>query len=226
MSETIITVSGSADRHHSPERATVRLSLDLEGPDRQATFDAVRRMHAEVSEELRRLHDPISDAVTRWSAEQVSIWGQRPWNQDGVQLPPVYHASAAVNARFRDFSAMASWLDSAAFRDGVTVASIDWSLTTATRSSLEAETQTDAILSARAKALNYATALGLGSLRVIAVADPGMLGDGGGGAPPAAAAARFASHEMAKSGVGGAIDLTPADVVIRSSVDARFGATA
>jgi uncharacterized protein YggE len=225
MSETIITVTGSADTHHAPERAIVQLTLGFEGSERQQVFEQTRLLHAQTSDSLRALHDPVADAVTRWSADQVSVWGQRPWSQDGAQLPPVYHATTTVRARFRDFAALASWIDSVAFRDGVTVTSVDWGLTSATQSALQAEAQKNAIVSARSKAVSYAEALGLSTLRPIAVADPGMLGDGGGGSTPVGVA-RFASHEMAKSSAGGPLDLTPADVVISASVEARFAATA
>ena len=225
MSETIITVAGYADTHHSPERAVVQLALGFEGPERQSVFEQTRQLHAETSESLRALHGPVADAVTRWSADQVSVWGQRPWNQDGVQLPPVYHATTTVRARFCDFSALATWIDSIAFRDGVTVTSVDWALTAATQAALESDVQQDAIVSARSKAQNYADALGLSTLRPLAVADPGMLGDGGGGSSPVGVA-RFASHDMAKASASGPLDLTPADVVISASVEARFAASA
>ena len=227
MSETIITVTGSADTHHAPERAIVQLALGFEGPQRQDVFEQTRELHAETSESLRALHGPVADAVTRWSADQVSVWGQRPWSQDGAQLPPVYHATTTVRARFRDFAALATWLDSVAFRDGVSVSSIDWTLTSSTQAALQADARRNAIVSAREKAQSYAEALGLSTLRPIAVADPGMLGDGGGnGGSSPVGVARFASHEMATSGSGGPLDLTPADVVVSASVEARFAATA
>ena len=225
MSETIITVTASADTHHAPVRAVVQLTLGFEGADRQDVFEKTRRLHAETSDSLRALHDPVADAVTRWSADQVSVWGQRPWSQDGAQLPPVYHATTTVRARFRDFSALAAWIDSIAFRDGVTVTSVDWALTSATHSALQSDAQKTAIVSARSKAQSYAEALGLSTLRAIAVADPGMLGDDG-RAGSTVSVARFASHEMAKSSAGGPLDLTPADVVISASIEARFAATA
>jgi hypothetical protein len=65
MSETIITVAGYADTHHSPERAVVQLALGFEGPERQSVFEQTRQLHAETSDSLRALHDPVADAVTR-----------------------------------------------------------------------------------------------------------------------------------------------------------------
>jgi uncharacterized protein YggE len=225
MSETLITVAASADTHHAPERAIVQLALGFEGPERQSVFEKTRQLHAETSEGLRALHGPVADAVTRWSADQVSVWGERPWSQDGAQLPPVYHATTSVRARFRDFSVLAEWIDSVAFRDGITVTGVDWALTSATHESLQAEARKTAILSARSKAQSYAEALGLSTIRPIAVADPGMLGDDRAGGAPVGVA-RFAAHEMAKSSGGGPLDLTPADVVISASIEARFAATA
>jgi uncharacterized protein YggE len=226
MSETIITVTGSAEKHHAPERATVTVGLAFDGPDRERVFELTRELHTETTEALRALHDPISDSVTRWNADQVNVWAERPWSQDGAQLALVYHASASVTARFRDFAALASWVEQLALRDGVTVHSVEWSLTTSTRSALTADAQRDAIGAAISKARVFAGALGLSTVRATAVADPGMLRDAA--ATSTAFERGTPMHAMMKAadGRGNTLDLTPADVVIGALIEARFEATA
>ncbi|CAD6000907.1 SIMPL domain-containing protein [Agreia sp. COWG] len=224
MSETIITVTGTASMHRSPERATAALTLGFEGEDKESVLELTKQLHAEVSGGLRALHDPVADAVTRWSADQVSVWGQRPWSPDGTRLAPVYHATTRVTARFRDITALATWVDTVALKDGVTVDSVTWSLTATTDAALVADTQANAIRAARSKAEGYAAALGLSHVRALAVADPGMLTNGEAGGPPVGAL-RLMSHEMGKSS-GPAFDLTPADITISATVDARFAASA
>ena len=226
MSETIITVTGFAEKHHAPERATVTLGLAFDGPDRAEVFELTRALHAETSEALRALHDPISDAVTRWKADQVNVWAERPWSQDGAQLPLVYHASASVTARFRDFASLASWVERTALRDGVTVHSVEWSLTSSTRSTLTADAQQDAIGAAVSKARVFAEALGLSTVRATAVADPGMLGHPADASAPLERASSMHAMMKASDGRASALDLTPADVVISALVEARFEATA
>jgi uncharacterized protein YggE len=223
MTETIITVSGSHEVRHAPQRATISLSLGFDGPKRETVLEQTATLHAEVSARLAELHGAVADAVTRWNAEQVRVWGDRPWNSDGKQLPIVYHAAASVEARFGDFAALASFTDAVALRDGVTVQGISWGLTKATEEELARQAQTGAIRDASAKAQNYAAALGLSAIRAVAVADPGMLSP----EPPSPrggmmmAAAKMFDSSRAQSSP---LDLTPADVVVTAAVEARFEA--
>jgi uncharacterized protein YggE len=223
MNETTISVTGSHELHHAPERATISLTLGFDGPDREAVLEKTGTLHAEVSATLAELHGAVADVVTRWSAEQVRVWGDRPWNADGNQLPIVYHATASVEARFSDFAALGAFLDPIALREGVTVQGIQWGLTKATADELLRTAQTGAIEEASTKAKNYAAALGLTSIRPLAVADPGMLS-------PEPPSPRMMSAMASKSFDSGRssspLDLTPADVVVSAAVEARFEATA
>lgn len=224
MAETTITVHGEFAAWYPAERATVSAAVLTDGADRDDVFaraviasDAVRNL-------LESIHDKLEGPVTWWSSDSVRVWGERPWNNDGKQLAPVFHAAIEFSAKFSEFDAMARWVESAAGIDGVTVSSIGWALTDATRTSAIVEVRSRAVKDAVAKATVFAQSIGLGSVTAIALADPGMLGDpsGGGGGPQPV----FARAAMKSMGIGGTaapeLALKPEQIAVTSAVDARF----
>ena len=222
MSDTIITVQGEYSAWYPAERATVGASVHTEGAKRDAVFaravaaaDAVRTL-------VEELFDKEKGPVTWWSSESVRVWSERPWNSEGKQLAPVFHAAVDVSAKFKDFEALARWVESAAAIDAVTIGSITWALTDSTRTSATVEVRSRAVKDAVAKASVYAQSIGLGSVSAIALADPGMLGDpsGGGGAPQPVFAR--AAMKAQFDGGGATLALKPEEIAVASVVDARF----
>ena len=226
MTDTIITVQGEYSAWYPAERATVSASVHTDGPKRDAVFARA----VEASDALRNLiegiHDKEKGPITWWSSDSVRVWSERPWNQDGKQLAPVFHAAVDFSAKFKDFEALSRWVESAAGIDAVTVGSITWDLTDATRTSATVEVRSRAVKDAVAKASVYAQSIGLGSVSAIALADPGMLGDPSGGAVPAPAVfARGAMKAQFDSSGGAQLALKPEEIAVASVVDARFVAT-
>ena len=224
MSETVITVQGSSSIKHAAERATAGIAVSHDGPARDAVFTETSKVSEAISTALRGLHDAASGPVVAWSSDRVSVWSDRPWNNEGAQLPLVFHASIGVRATFSDFDALARWVEAVATTSGVTVGSIEWELLDATRDALLEQVRTEAVQDAAARALVYARAAGLTSVTATAIADPGLLGlpDGppialGGGAPR-----MFAAKAMSDS--GGALSFTPQELEVVAQVDARFSA--
>jgi uncharacterized protein len=224
MSETVITVQGSAFLEHAPERATVTVAISHDGPVRDEVFAETTRVSEAITTALKGLHEPASGPVVAWSSDRVSVWSDRPWNNEGTQLPLVYHATIGVRATFSDFEALARWVETVATTSGVTIGSIDWELLDATRDALLTEVRTKAVQDAASKALVYARAAGLTTVTATAIADPGLLGspDGppealGGGAPR-----MFAMKAMSDSG---SLSFTPRQLEVAAQVDARFAAS-
>jgi hypothetical protein len=225
MADTIITVRGEHSAWYPAERATVRAGVNADGPKREevlasavAASDAVRGL-------IEPLFDPASGPVTWWSSASVRVWSERPWNNEGKQLPLVYHSAVDFTAKFNDFDALARWVEETAAIEGAVIGSIEWDLTDATRKSVTDDARTRAVQDAVAKATVYAQAIGLGPVTVTAVADPGMLGDGsGGGIGPAPVFARADLKMQSFAGGGGAPELAlkPEEIAVASAVDARF----
>jgi uncharacterized protein YggE len=84
--ETIITVQGTASEWFDAERATVNVTVQHDGPKREPVFEATTSVGAQVTAALAELE---GSAVTRWSSDRVSVWSNRPWNNEGKHLAPV-----------------------------------------------------------------------------------------------------------------------------------------
>jgi len=224
MTDTIITVQGEYSAWYPAERATVSASVHTDGPQRDAVFARAVEASDAVRNLIESLHDKEAGPITWWSSDSVRVWSERPWNNEGKQLAPVFHAAVDFAAKFKDFEALARWVESAAGIDAVTVGSISWDLTDATRTSATVEVRSRAVKDAVAKASVYAQSIGLGSVTAIALADPGMLGDpsGGGSGGPQPVFARGAMKAQFDGGGSAQLALKPEEIAVASVVDARF----
>lgn len=217
-----ITVRGSFSAYQPPERGTVHASIAFEGPAMQPAYDRVSRALESVSASIAPLHDPDQGPVTWWSADQLRTWSQRPWNQQGEVLPFVHHAAVDVEVKFSDFAALSRWVGQHTVdTEGFGVSRVVWTLTERRRDELNALARRSAVTDAVTRAQLYADALGLGTVRPVAIADAGMLGEVRPEAGPTAAYLR-----AVPAGGGGApeVALVPEDIEVAAAVDARFAA--
>lgn len=219
---TEITVRGSYSAYQPPERATVRATLGFEGPQMQPVYDRVVRDLEAVKASIAEIHDPEQGPVTWWSTQHVRTWANRPWNQDGKQLPLVHHASVGVQVKFRDFAVLARWVGGHVERtEGFSLDGVEWALTELLKHQLARDVRTRAVQDAAARAQEYADALELGPVRPVAIADAGMLGNGlhpsSGGAEAAFMRAGGATQDGAAE-----LALVPEDIAVAAVVDARF----
>jgi uncharacterized protein YggE len=219
MHETVITVRGEFSDRFPAERATVQVDVAFDGPERQTVFESASRAAETVRSTITALHDAESGPVTHWTADSVRVWSERPWNAEGAQLPPVFHSRIGLTARFADFSALSRWIEDVLAIEGVNLGGIDWTLTASRTTTVTAEVRSRAVKDAVAKATIYAQSIGLGTVRAIALADPGMLGERGsnGGAEPMLRT----NAAMMKSG-GPELSLKPELIEVGAVVDARF----
>ena len=224
MADTTITVQGEYSAWYPAERATVKASVLADGVDRDEVFARALESSKSVRSLIETIFDKTAGPVTWWTSDSVRVWSERPWNNQGQQLAPVFHAGVDFSAKFREFDALARWVESVAGIDGVTVSSIEWDLTVATRTSATVEVRSRAVKDAVAKATVFAQSIGLGSVTATALADPGMLGDpSGGGGGPQPVFARGAMKSMMVGGAGSPeLALKPEDISVASAVDARF----
>lgn len=221
MPETVITVQGSHDAFHPAERATVTVSVGFEGPDQAPVVVRTTQGTSALVAGIVDRHDPERGPVTWWASDRIRVWARRPFNDKGEQVPLVHHAVTTTRAKFRDFEELARWVERAATYPGVRIDGIEWALTERTKEETVGAVRARAVAEARRKAQTYAEALGLSDLRCVAVADPGMLGDQvhGGGAGPVAFSRAGAGEEK------GGLALTPEDIAVSATVDARFVAS-
>jgi hypothetical protein len=222
MTETMITVQGRYSAFSPAERATVTISAHLEGPERETVFRDTAASGERIRGLIEKRHDRTAGPVTRFSSDSVRVWSEKPWSSDGAQLPPVFHSRVVFSVTFRDFGDLSTFVEEVVAVDGASVDGISWSLTEASRAGRLAEVRSRAVKDAVAKAAVYAQSIGLGTVRAVAIADQGMLGDSRspGDAGPELALMRAVASDSAPS-----LAFTPEDIELEAVVDARFEAT-
>ena len=216
---TEITVRGSYSAFEPPERGTVHATIAYEGAAMEPVYDRVARDLESVKASITPMTSGEDGPVTSWSAEQLRTWSNRPWNNEGKQLPLVHHASVAIEIKFRDFTALSRWVGvHTANTAGFRVSSVQWALTEKRRDALLKEVRTRAVHDAVSRAQQYADALGLGVIRPVAIADAGMLG-----AQPNPATSQGAAYlRAAPAGPAADVELVPEHIEVAAAVDARF----
>ncbi|WP_194764177.1 SIMPL domain-containing protein [Microbacterium sp. UFMG61] len=219
MSEVTVTVRGEHEARVAPERATIRVSVRAEGAERSA-----------VVERAMRLTEPVRDSITAregsgtvvdWTSTRLTVRAERPWNNEGTRLDPVYYASIDLTATFTEASELSIWVSDIAPWDGVEVGWVNWHLTPETTARVEREVAAEAVGVAVSRAQAYATALGLGEVVPVEIADVGLI------APPPSqpfagmAKARGMMQESAAL-ADASMEYEPDEIVISATVEARF----
>jgi uncharacterized protein YggE len=219
MSEVIITVRGEHEARVAPERAVAHISVSADGPQRGAVIERIAALATPVREDLGARK--AAGTLTDWSSQRVSVWSDRPWNNEGRQLDLVHHASVELSATFTDFMVLSDWLNELAERDGLQVGAVEWLLSPETRSRVERDVATAAVAVAVDRATAYAGAIGLSTVTPVEIADLGLLT---GGAEAGPSPRTFAKAAMDAAGAP-AIDFQPDDIVVSAAVEARFRAS-
>lgn len=224
MSETVITVRGSKSATAQPELAKVTIAAKQDGAKRPEVMKRTLALAATVRSALERLHHESGGPVTQWSSQSIQVWDERPWNEQGKQLPPVHHARQTFRASFNDFQVLAEALESLTAQEGITVESTVWELRETSRHELLAGLQREAVADAAQRARVYAEALGLSQLRPLSIADPGMLEEQTMPAVGGSPRAMFAMRAEAADAASG-LELRPEELRFSVEVDARFAAS-
>jgi uncharacterized protein YggE len=167
-----ISVTGAARRLITPDRGTARVVVRFEVERRGDALAAARRLHDRLTSEARRLE--ADGAATEWSADQV--WVSTSERSRGERKEPkrVTVATASVRVTFVDLTALGAWLADVAEREGASVYGIEWSVSEERRREVEAEVRTEAALDALHRARAYASAVGLETVELTALDEPGL----------------------------------------------------
>ncbi|MGW9156309.1 MULTISPECIES: SIMPL domain-containing protein [unclassified Microbacterium] len=218
MSEVTVTVRGEHEARIAPERATIRVSVRAEGSERTTVVEHVMRLAEPVRGSITERAD--AGSIVDWTSKRLSVRAERPWNNDGKRLAPVYYASIDFTATFAEASELSIWVSDISPWDGVDVGWVDWHLTPVTRTQVEREVAAEAVSAAVTRAKAYAGALGLDEVTPLEIADVGLISSG----QPMPGAPMM----KARGGVGFAADAAPAmeyepeEIVISATVEARF----
>ncbi|MCP2030477.1 uncharacterized protein YggE [Okibacterium sp. HSC-33S16] len=217
-SPVVISVRGEASADVIPERVTVHVGVDIDGPDKAAVLHRAAEARERVIAAARAAHDADDRALVDWSASGLQVWSERPWSAEGVHVPLVFHSRSTLDAIFAGIDAVGAWTDQVSELDGISISGLDWSLTDSTRHELEEQCQRDAVAHAVAKTSVYASALGLNTVHLIDLAEPGVLSP----QPPEPGPLRTMSLA---AGTSGPTEFAPEPVRIAVEVHARFEAS-
>lgn len=221
MSEVTITVRGSHEDRIPAELAIAEVAVRLDGPDRASVLADAVAIAQRLKDELSAAQ--TAGAVARWSSDRVSVWSNRPWSNDGAQLPLVHHASIGTRSEFTDFSALSEWIAAVSEREGVVVDGVRWELTPATARATEAAVAQGAVSVAVERARAYASALDLHTVRAVEIADTGLLRTSD--APERAAAPMMMARSASAGSATPALELEPRPITVSATVEARFAAS-
>ena len=223
MSDVVITVRGEHEIRIAPERAVAHLTIRAEGPQRGAVVERMSALTEPVRDDLAARKS--AGTVVEWTSQRVSVWSERPWNNEGRRLNPVHYATVDFSVTFADFAVLSWWAGEVAERDGVQLGWIEWKLTPETRAQVERDVATQAVGVAVARATAYAGAIGLAAVTPLEIADLGLLTrQDRPEAGPAPRALMAKASFAADAGPGPAVQLQPEDIVLSSAVEARFTA--
>lgn len=218
MSEVTVTVRGEHEQRVAPERASIRVSVRAEGPERGAVVERAMRLAEPVREGIVARSE--AGTILDWNSTRMAVRAERPWNNEGRQLAPVHYASIDLTATFGDASELSTWVSDISAWDGVEVGGVDWHLTPETAARVEREVASRAVGVAVARAEAYAAALGLGTVEPVEIADAGLITP----APqpyPQMAKGRGAAF-AASMDAGASMQYEPDDIVVSATVEARF----
>ena len=218
MTDVTVTVRGEHEARIAPERATVRVSVRAEGPDRAAVVDRVMRLAEPVRTSITERKD--AGTVVDWTSKRLSVRAERPWNNAGKRLAPVYYASIDFTATFAEASELSIWVSDVSPWDGVEVGWVDWHLTPETRAQIEREVAAQAVGVAVTRAQAYASALGLNEVTPLEIADVGLISSGQ--PSPAAPMMMKARGAAFAADSAPAMEYEPEEIIISATVEARF----
>lgn len=208
----LIAVHGSATRFLPAERGTVHLSLEFEGADRAAAVDRVTTLHERFRGEAQGFVE--GGAATRWTSDRVWVRAEDRSEGRDERRTRVHVATAKVQVRFRDFTALSAWLVEAGSVEGVGIERIEWALTRDHEAEAVRALRVEAVQDAIARAEAYASAIGGSGVELRTMWEEGLRPAGG------TSEGRWTAQAMGRRTP--AIELRPDDIELTARVTADF----
>lgn len=214
-----ITFSGHAEALVAPERGTVHLTISAENLDQET---ALRTAEAAANWLLDDIKPLRSGPVTWYSMDAISTSNWEPRDHHGRAQARQYQAVCRARVKFKDFFALSTAVSRWGEQPSISVGHVEWELTDETRDRVKADVLVAALTDAHQRASVAAGYLGQPTLRVVEVADPGLLGRGEesfgqGPSPMFARGAAFSDSSQA-------VELSPQEIAISSTLHVQFEA--
>lgn len=212
----IITVAGTHAVRRAPDLARLNLAAQAKESTAAAALDAASGAANEIAGVLRTLTK--EGTVSGWTLEPVTT---NSWTEtDGRGRPrgEVFEATASLTADFTSPQALAAFAAAVGRRQGIRLQWTEWRLSDDTRDCADEEVLGGAIAQARRRAEIMARAAGHAGVELVELSDPGMAS----AVPMAANLWSMKAYGAADESAGEAVDVTPRDLEISATVQARF----
>lgn len=148
-----VTLSGSAKITVVPDRASVRLGVEVTRPDAKAALDEASRLQEEVLAAVKE--SGVEEKYIRTGT--ISVDPEWDYTNDGRRLVG-YVARQSVKVTITDLEKAGDILNAAAERGGNAIRISSFHLYASDKDAAEAEARQDAVKDARDKAKQYAAA--------------------------------------------------------------------
>jgi uncharacterized protein len=201
-----VAVRGEVTREVQPELATLTVTVQARGKDRQETLTRL----TERNEALRQLLDGYADAIEKRETSGVYVHPEVKGSRERVGS---YTGTVSTTVTFHDFSQLGDIALTLADQDQTSLYGPNWLLRP--NSPAYREARRAAIADALVRAREYADALGARVVRLIELTDVGMSGE----QPPRPLA--FAARASSMPGEP-QLQLDPQLQTVYAAIEARF----
>lgn len=198
---TVITVDGLGERHLLAERATLTAHVAIAHRDRSDSIKQGIAVHTRIARSVAQLRD--SGAAT-WHSVDPLATNVRTWTDKDGRKHQDHVTNGSVRVKLCQLALVADTVAELSAL-GATV-STSWALTETTKLRVTKELRTAAVQDARAKADDFASALGAAVARVVRVAETG------GYAPPGVRGAAGSQKE----------ELTIPEITVRVGIKGEY----
>lgn len=207
---------GEAVIEAEPELATLVITVEAQGPDRQATMDALLQRARAVTELVER----FAEGVERSETSRLHVYPEL--ERKKTEKVRRYVGSTTITLMVHDFAVLSDLVISASAIELATVDGPWWRLRP--DSPVYRSARIAAAADALTRARDYAQAYGAQVVGLVEIADEGMAHQ----QQPPVSPLSFGVRAMESSGremADGSFDLAPASQQVTGHVEARFELT-
>jgi uncharacterized protein YggE len=207
-----VSVRGQATVTAEPELATLTITIEAQGSDRQTTMDLLSRRAAAVADLVGRFTDGIERSETSRLHVYPELHGKK------TEKVRRYIGRTTTSVVVHDFAVLSDLVVGAGDIDLVSIDGPWWHLRA--NSDVYRQARLAAAADALARARDYAAAFGAELVGLVEIADQGMSHDGS--APVRMAG--FSAQAMSRGAVAeeASVDLEPGQQEVVGQVEARF----
>ncbi|GAB3599880.1 SIMPL domain-containing protein [Microbacterium tumbae] len=165
---TIIAVDGLGERHLRAERATLTARVAIAHRDRASSMAQGTALHARIAQRAAQLRQ---EGAATWHSVDPLVTSIRTWTDKDGKKHQDHVTSGTIRIKLGRLELVA---DLVAELGGLgATMSTDWALTEATKLRVTKELRAAAVRDARAKADDFAAALGATVTAVVRIAESG-----------------------------------------------------